>query len=242
MSSTTENKRVLKAYEAAGLKGAAFNFEDFREQCNRYLEQVKATARRILEQAKKDATQIRQKAYEQGKAEGRQDGLKEVDAEINRRAEALAEQKIHERLHSLLPAMQAAAEGLQREYQSWLGRWEASAVRLSVAIAEKLLRHQLNIHPKENLELIQQALKLVTRVERLTVRLNPADVQSLGEHPEQFIRAATHADQVEIVADPQVAPGGCLIQTQYGSIDAQLETILERITNELLQQTSSSEK
>jgi len=35
------------------------------------------------------------------------------------------------------------------------------------------------------------------------------------------------------VADPDITPGGCRVDTQFGSIDQQLETQLARIEEEL---------
>ncbi len=234
---TLEPKKILKAHQTDQLAAAAFNFEDFRRQCDEYLQKVRAAARQILQEATQQAEQLRQAAYQQAKEQARQDALKEADAEINRRAAELAEQKARENLQTLVPAMQQAAEKLQREYQAWLGRWEESAVRLSVAIAERILKHQLDVDPQTSSRLISEALRLISRVDRLTIRLHPDDVAALGDQPEQFVSTVAHAGQVHVVPDPEVGRGGCVIETQTGSVDARIETLLERIVQELLQQT-----
>ncbi|HID22013.1 MAG TPA: hypothetical protein EYP14_06385 [Planctomycetaceae bacterium] len=231
-----EAKRVLKAAENAPLATAvAFNFEDFRKQCDQYLQRVRNTARQIVQQAAQEAEQIKQQAYEKAKAEAYRDAMQQADAEIQRRAKALAEEQAAQSLQSMLPAIKDAADSILREYQEWLGRWEASAIRLSVAIAERLIARELRTRPEAATEMLAQALRLVSRVDRLTVRLNPDDLRALGESAEPFVRSIVHAERVELQAEASIPRGGCVIETRHGTVDARLETMLDRIVQELLQ-------
>ena len=51
----------------------------------------------------------------------------------------------------------------------------------------------------------------------------------LEAHPEAQSLGALH-----VVADQNVTPGGCRLETEFGSLDQQLEAQLARITEELL--------
>jgi flagellar assembly protein FliH len=39
----------------------------------------------------------------------------------------------------------------------------------------------------------------------------------------------------ELSGDPQISPGGCRVETQFGTIDQQFESQLKRIEEELTQ-------
>ena len=232
-----EPKRILKAMEARNLGArVAFNFEDFRTQCDQYLDKVRQSAQQLIDEARREAELIRRQTHEDAKVQGLKEAMQEADAIIEQRASELARKKVQQELQSLLPAMKAAAEQLSHEYERWLSRWEASAIRLSVAVAEKLMTRELKHHPEAGRKMIVQALQLVSSVKRLTVRLNPRDLQTLGEAAEQFVADVAEADEVVFVPDDSIASGGCQLDTQHGTIDARIETLLDRVTAELLQE------
>jgi len=232
----TESKRVVKALDARVLRSSvAFNFDDFRKQCDKYLENIRAAAQRVVNDAHADAETIRRKAFDQAKADGLSEAMKEAEAHIEERATELAERKADEKLQSLFPAMQNASESLEREYERWLNHWEAAAIHLSAAIAEKVIGRQLKTQPEVAHHMITQALKLVSNIDRVTVYLNPQDLDDLGDRAGDFVRAVSRAQDVTCVPDESMTTGGCRIETQHGTIDAQVETLLARIASELIQ-------
>jgi flagellar biosynthesis/type III secretory pathway protein FliH len=48
-----------------------------------------------------------------------------------------------------------------------------------------------------------------------------------------FLRYFTPSAVVEVCADPRVTAGGCVIETNAGNVDAQLETQLEVVLRQL---------
>jgi len=107
-----------------------------------------------------------------------------------------------------------------------------------VAIAEKILHRQLKLSPEISTELMRETLDLIVGSSQLKLRMHPQDVALLGQHADDVVRAAARCGDVEIESDPAVTRGGCIIETQHGTIDAQLETQLERIMSELVEQNS----
>ena len=59
--------------------------------------------------------------------------------------------------------------------------------------------------------------------------MNPDDHAALGPQVEQVVAQLRLVGQAQIVADPAIATGGCHVDTEFGSIDGQLETQLARI-------------
>jgi flagellar assembly protein FliH len=60
----------------------------------------------------------------------------------------------------------------------------------------------------------------------LTVRVNPADLSSL-EAQRAALTAVTAAPTLHLLADAQVALGGCLVESPIGTLDARLELQLQ---------------
>ena len=231
-----EPRRVLKANSVRNLGSKiAFNYEDFRRKCDEHLEKVRLQTRQMLERAQKDSESIRAQAFEEGRESGFQLGRQTATEEIEKQAADLADQMTIEKLKTTLPAMQAAADALSQERDRWLAAWEAAAVRLSVAIAEKLVRHELHIKPQTATGMFVEALQLAAGNAHIRLRMHPDDAQLLGDHPEEVLRSIASCGGATLVPDETISRGGCIIETQHGVIDARVETQLQRITSELLQ-------
>lgn len=226
-----ESTRLLKAQDIRGLGSkVAFNFEDIRSRCDEYVEQVRLQTRTMLESAAAEADEIRRKAHAEGLAAGRREGMNQADLQISQVAVRSADEK----LRTALPALQAAAHMLRQERDRWLAAWDESAVRLSAAVAEKLIRSELSARPELARGMLAAALELAVGSPQIRMRLHPVDHASLGVGAEDVVRALAGCGEVTLIADSTVAQGGCLIDTDHGQIDARIETQLERIVAELI--------
>lgn len=131
---------------------------------------------------------------------------------------------------SALAALQSAAEQLQTQRDHWLEQSQREAVRLGIAIAERLLRHTLAVQPDAVLELIRSALDWTAHSDRLRVRLHPADAGLVASAKSSL---DPHRD-IEFLPDDSLARGDCVVETPNGQADARLDLVLQRIADELL--------
>lgn len=134
------------------------------------------------------------------------------------------------RLNTALAVMQVAADKLHAQRDHWLNQSQQEAVRLGVAIAERLLRRTLEIQPEAILDLIRSALDWSIGTNPLRVRLHPADAELIAS-------AAQLCDanrEIEFLPDDSLTRGDCLVETPNGQTDARLHVILQRISDELL--------
>jgi len=205
-----------------GIRSEAFNFDDMATQADRYLEDLREKAVTILAQAQQQAETIRSEA----EAQGRQAGL---DA-----AEEIIERKLQEKLASLMAAMHSAVGEIEAAKQSWLQHWQQSGVRLATAIAERVIRRELSQQPEITLSLVREALELASKGEKVILKLNPQDQQTLGKQVETLVGELSRLAEVQVVADPQITAGGCVVETRFGRVDEQIEAQLARIQQELL--------
>lgn len=211
--------------ERPAVGAVAFNFDDVTGKANAYLQQVKAEAAQIVAQAQQEAAQIRKQAQEQGNKSALETAEKSVQARID------AQVKQH--MQAALPAVQQMVALLHAERLQWLEKWEQNGVRLAIAIAEKIVRRELTQRPEITLGLVREALELASGSQTIKVYLHPEDHAALGQQVASLAHQVAQAAPAEILADAGVARGGCVVQTEYGTIDQQIEAQLARITEEL---------
>jgi flagellar assembly protein FliH len=199
-------------------RGAAFNFEDLAAQANAYLAQVRADGAALVAQAHAEADAVRQQAEEEGHAA----------------ALRAAQGIVGQQLLTLLPALRKAVADIQDARQAWLARWEAGGVRLATAIAQRLIRRELQHCPEITLDLLRESLELAAGGSQVCIRLNPADHKALGAQVRKLVKELSPLGEVELKSDVEITAGGCRVDTRFGVIDQQFESQLKRIEEELL--------
>jgi flagellar biosynthesis/type III secretory pathway protein FliH len=225
------NTRILKAQSVRDLSTRpAFNFADLRQEADNVLAEARQSAEQLLAEAHQQIDQLR----EQTRAEARAAGLHEAQSQIDQRATEIANCRLHDQLQTALPALKSAAQALQAERDRWLIRWEQTALQVGVAIAEKLVKSRIAINPALATGMITDALRLAAGQPRITVHLNPDDLAAWGDQAPRIVESLTACADSTLVPDPRVSRGGCRIETIHGEIDARVETMLERLTNELV--------
>lgn len=200
-----------------GIQSVAFNFEDMAAEADKYLAKVRGEAGQIVAQARQEAGAIQKKAEQAG-----------------REAAMMAvEEMVRKQLGTALPALGEVVRDIQHAKQAWLRHWEASAIHVAAAIAERLVRRELSRHPEITLTLVREALELAAGSSQLRVHLNPADREALGGQVEMLIEELSPLAETELIADAEISPGGCRVETRFGVIDHQFEVQLKRIEEEL---------
>ncbi|MCH7727712.1 MAG: hypothetical protein IH991_14705 [Planctomycetes bacterium] len=204
-----------------GVRPVAFNLMDMNDNATAVLENVQARAEAIFEQARRDAELIHRQAQEQGRA-----------AAIKAAKETLHEE-LSRQLQTLMPALNDAIQSIHRAKQAWLKEWEHSVVNLAVRIAERVIRRQIEEPPSVASTLIRETLQLASAHRQLRLHLNPEDFETLGDQIETLVAQFSNLAPTDVVADPSVTRGGCVLNSEFGQIDQQIETQLARIEQEL---------
>jgi flagellar assembly protein FliH len=203
------------------VRTVAFNFEDMNDRANEYLESVRREAAKIVQQAHQQAEQVRRQAELAGRAAAEAAAQQALDEKIGRH------------LESIFPALEQLVAQLNDAKAEWLRHWEESAVNVATEIAERIIRRELEHRPEIALDWISEALRLAAGGNDITLRLNPADHEHLGSQVERIAQTLCHLAPADIVADPAVTPGGCIVDTRFGRIDQQIGSQLARIQEEL---------
>jgi flagellar assembly protein FliH len=124
-------------------------------------------------------------------------------------------------------AVESAAAALERRDAVALAEVERDAVALAVELAAELIGRELTITERPVLDALQRAARLTPDRGTPRIRVHPDD--------ESAVRAAVRADAVrwtadaEIVGDPSIEPGGCVVDVGACRVDAQIGTAIERM-------------
>jgi len=197
----------------------AFNFDDIASQADQYLAKTRTQAAKLVVKAQQDADTIRKCA----ESEGRQAAMQAV------------EDMVRKQLTTVIPALKQAVQNIDDARHAWLSHWESGAIHLAAVIARRLIRRELTSQPEIPLTLIREALELAAGESKLRIFLNPLDIQSLGDQVQTLVGELSPHISAEVVADADITQGGCRVETQFGVIDQQFETQLQRIEEELKQ-------
>jgi flagellar assembly protein FliH len=126
------------------------------------------------------------------------------------------------RLAQTLDELKALRETMVRQT-------EQQMVSLALAIARRILRREAAVDQDLLVAMARVALERLGESGTATIRLNPEDygatVQRHGDH--------WAGARVKVVADPGVSRGGCLVESEFGFIDASVDAQFDQVAHAL---------
>lgn len=163
-------------------------------------------------------------AYERGHAEGFRKGTDTREKELATSAEALKKLLLE-------------VENIRR---SILERGEARVLKLVVAVARKVIHQEVTTDRDVILSVLREAVKNVLDRDRIKVRLSPRDRERLSKLTPGLIAGFEGIRSIVLEADESIGPGGAVIETAFGEVDATVEQQLEEILKAFLESTQKS--
>lgn len=220
---------VIKSHDLEKQTSAAlpveFNVEDIQSRSKQQLEDAKREADAIIAAAQNRAQAIKENAVKEGMQEAR----KNIEEQIQLAANELSD----ERCRTAIAACESTVDTLIVETANWLGKWRDQTVELAARIAEKIVRREMT----ENTDLLrgwlEESLVSVRESRDIQAHVHPDDFAVAGRFMQQIARSIPQAASVEIIPNPDVSAGGCIVKSNDGTIDFQLESQLERLVEQL---------
>jgi flagellar biosynthesis/type III secretory pathway protein FliH len=151
--------------------------------------------------------------YERGYAEG----LAAAEEAIGRSVRRLA----------------AMVENVHEAHATFFRGAERQVVDLALQIAQKVIEREVENIPDLAVNVIRAALEEMDARTAVRVRVSPDDEELLRRRWPQVVPPGNGADRIELQSDERVQPGGAIIETTHGQVDAQLETKLAQLGNAL---------
>jgi len=187
------------------------------------LTQVRQQAHQFLLKARREAEALRTRAL--GEAEAVRETARREGLEAGRTAAYLEWQ---ERFSSLASAMESASQEWARLREDFRREGEAQLPSLVVLLAKKVIQREISLGGPTILGMVRAALERLGGEDgEVTLWLAPQDLESLHGQRETFLKEFPGLRTIRFEADPLITPGGCLVETERGLVDARLETQLE---------------
>jgi flagellar assembly protein FliH len=151
---------------------------------------------------------VREQAFEEGFAAG----VAQAQSQLDGPASALA----------------AAADQLQALRTDAAASVEADAVDLALRIAEQAVGAAIAADPELVVEAVRGALRRLVERDRVLILVNPDDLELVRDHVARLVGELGGIEHCEVQAERRVRPGGAIVRTSEGEVDATLETKLAR--------------
>ncbi|MDR1588127.1 MAG: flagellar assembly protein FliH, partial [Treponema sp.] len=135
----------------------------------------------------------------------------------------------------LIERVQVILERAQNLRAEILADTEQQVVDLALLISRKVIKTISESQKTVVLQNIAQALKKVKARGAILIRVNIADLKLATEHSKTFIQMMEGAKNVQIVEDSSVDPGGCIIETDFGEVDARISSQLAELEARILE-------
>lgn len=155
-------------------------------------------------------------AYDRGYEDGRSEG---------RAAEAT-------RMSGTVRAMEQVITRFREEGPRWQEALEKNLVALATALAREIVGRELKGSVEDMNGLVQRAVSEFPLTATLRIRLNPADLAALSSP--MGGSAVEAGRQVRWIPDPEIAPGGCVVEGPESIVDGRVEKALDRIYTKLI--------
>jgi flagellar assembly protein FliH len=126
-------------------------------------------------------------------------------------------------------AMERVAEAvrtLRLEAERLAEQARADAIEIAFQVAARILEAEVHANPEALFALVRSAVRKAGDSRRIAVRLHPEDAAALEAGRETLGHGELAAARVEIAPDPSLAPGDCVVETDFGQVDGRLATRL----------------
>lgn len=159
-----------------------------------------------------------QQAYQLGLDEGREKAFVE-------QRDLMAEKIQH------LDSVIGSIETLKKDLVSFN---ESHLVKLVYSMARRLLMSEIEQKREIVLEVIKQAIESAQSDENVTVRVSATDYAFIEEIKERLGKGFEAVKAAKFEPSDEIADGGCVIETNYGDVDATVEQRLETLWSTLV--------
>ncbi len=106
---------------------------------------------------------------------------------------------------------------------------EAQMVKLIFEISKRLALREIKENPEVILEMIRKVVEDSQTEERLVIKISPDDFKFIEGLGELNPRDKEMMSKIRLEAEASVTSGGCLLETNYGSIDASIEQRVSKV-------------
>lgn len=192
---------------------------DAENEAREIVKKAEEEAAQMKTQATLDHDEVTKNAYKEGFDKGQAEGFKSGSDEVAR---------LVDRTHRIL-------ESVMNRREEILSETEQQIVELVVLMTRKVVKIISENQKSVVMANVLQALKKVKGRGDVTLRVNLADVKLTTEHIQDFIKQVENVKGITVLEDSTVDRGGCIVETDFGAIDARISSQLTELETKILE-------
>ncbi|MDG2200240.1 MAG: FliH/SctL family protein [Phycisphaerales bacterium] len=216
---------------------ASIEIEDFDRRAETLISTAQEAAQQIIEAARAEAARLLEESRTAGWEAGHASGTTEGEAQGREQAQ----QEHSVQVEAIVTSWSAMLEQWQADRAAMFRSAEQDVLAMAVQLAEQIVHRTTLADPGVVRDQLQSALGLVRHASDVQIVINPRDQPLVEELLEELVASFSNCNDVSIQVDPTLAPGGCRLELEGGSIDATLETQLQRMASLLLMNESDDQ-
>ena len=192
---------------------------DAEQTASKIIETAKLEAERIIQEANIERENIKATAHQDGFKEGHEQGFLEGQNEVNR---------LVERVHKIVESVMVRREEI-------LCETEQQIVELVLLMTRKVVKIISENQKTVVLSNVLAALKKIRTRGNITLRVNTEDLKLTTAHVDEFIKRIENVNGISVIEDSSVDKGGCIVETDFGAIDARISSQLAELENKIME-------
>ena len=181
--------------------------------------QAQDEAQKILSDAHAEEQTIKDSARSDGFTAGHDEGFAKGRDEVER---------LIARMHTIL-------ESVMQRREEILSETEQQIVELVVLMTRKVVKVISDNQKSVINNNVLAALKKVKGRGSVTLRVNLEDLKLTTQNTDEFIKRCENIQGITIMEDSTVEKGGCIVETDFGSIDARISSQLAEVENRVME-------
>ncbi len=215
-----EARESAKAIELNAQNQAQQLMDQAHHEAEQWVENLKTQTRNEIELLKNVA---HDEGYQEGKTQGQTEGYTAGKSEA-----ALEYKELLSNWKKILNETIKERKKNLEELKPILAELVGEALYQCLKF-EGASRNEVVIH------FVEEALSKAENQALLRVHLNPADIEVLNEKKKE-LQMKIGGKAIELISDTRIERGGCLLETEAGSIDARLKTIVDQVKDSIVEE------
>lgn len=178
-------------------------------------EKAQQEAQELVEEKEAEVQQARDEGYEEGFQEGKDEAHQETISII-------------ENAHSIL-------DEAKRERDAFVESNIDEFIRLATKLAKQVVHDYVEMDNSVVRRVLRSALDEIEDALSITIVMHPDDLTAVKDVVSEYEEENPSLEEIKLTDDSKMKRGGCRIRTNYGDIEAELDTQLEHLSQSLLE-------
>lgn len=191
--------------------------EDVQNEADRIISEAKEEAERIISEAKDEGEKIKSDMSDAGRREGYDEGISRAKDEFADKNKALEEERT----------------SLEQDYSEKQKNIEKDTVDMVCDIVSKFFKIEFGDKKELLNNIVDNALLHIEDSRYFSIHVSREQFAGMNARRDELQKIVGESASVDVVADPLLKEGECLIETDSGVYDCSLDTEMDSLMRDL---------